>query len=116
MTYAHADAREQARLAAENPGKLRVLRELAERHAGDRLLVLGTYLESLHVQKRFWHQLRRRRRRWHKRNMFPNLFEFLNNFGPLRCYNFESTFCDDSERVRVCYFERESVYFLLPVC
>jgi DNA excision repair protein ERCC-3 len=48
MAYAHADAREQARLAAENPGKLRVLRELAERHAGDRLLVLGTYLESLH--------------------------------------------------------------------
>ena len=75
-----------------------------------------TYIETLHVQKRFWHQLRRRRRRWHKRNMFPNLFEFLNNFGPLRCYNFESTFCDDSERVRVFYFERESVYFLLPVC
>ena len=74
-----------------------------------------TYIETLHVQKRFWHQLRRRRR-WHKRNMFPNLFEFLNNFGPLRCYNFESTFCDDSERVRVFYFERESVYFLLPVC
>jgi DNA excision repair protein ERCC-3 len=46
-SYANADAREQPRLAAENPLKLRALQELAERHAGDRLLVLGTYLDSL---------------------------------------------------------------------
>lgn len=46
-SYANADAREQPRLAAENPLKLRALQELAERHIGDRLLVLGTYLDSL---------------------------------------------------------------------
>ena len=45
--YANADAQEQPRLAAENPLKLRALQELAERHSGDRLLVLGTYLDSL---------------------------------------------------------------------
>jgi DNA excision repair protein ERCC-3 len=34
-------------VAAENPLKLTALVELAERHAGDRVLVLGTYLEPL---------------------------------------------------------------------
>jgi DNA excision repair protein ERCC-3 len=45
--YAAAETREQPRIAAENPLKLRALQDLAERHGGDRLLVLGTYLESL---------------------------------------------------------------------
>lgn len=47
LAYAHATQREQPRIAAENPVKLGLLRELLERHAGDRVLVLGTYLESL---------------------------------------------------------------------
>jgi len=46
-TYAHATVLEQARIAGENPAKLRALRDLAHRHAGDRVLVLGTYLDGL---------------------------------------------------------------------
>src|SRR5205085_1576494 len=46
-SYGAAPLREQPRIAADNPAKLRALAALAERHAGDRLLVLGTYLESL---------------------------------------------------------------------
>lgn len=49
LPYAHAETREQPRIAGENPLKLVLLRELAERHAGDRLLVLGSYLEPLHA-------------------------------------------------------------------
>lgn len=45
--YASAPLREQPRVAAENPEKLRALAEIAERHEGDRVLVLGTYLDSL---------------------------------------------------------------------
>jgi DNA excision repair protein ERCC-3 len=47
LPYASADAREQPRIAGENPLKLSALRELAARHAGDRVLVLGSYLEPL---------------------------------------------------------------------
>lgn len=47
LPYAHAEAREQPRIAGENPLKLSVLRRLAERHAGDRVLVLGSYLAPL---------------------------------------------------------------------
>jgi DNA excision repair protein ERCC-3 len=50
--YVTAEAREQPRIAAENPAKLRVLREIAERHEGDRTLVVGTYLESLKAAAR----------------------------------------------------------------
>ncbi len=45
--YASAPLREQPRVAAENPEKLRALAEIAQRHEGDRVLVLGTYLDSL---------------------------------------------------------------------
>jgi DNA excision repair protein ERCC-3 len=45
--YAQEDSHAQARLAGENPTKLDALRTIAERHAGDRLLVLGTYLDGL---------------------------------------------------------------------
>lgn len=45
--YAHAEPREQPRIAGENPLKLSVLTELAARHEGDRVLVLGSYLEPL---------------------------------------------------------------------
>lgn len=45
--YATAETREQPRIAAENPAKLKVAEELVGRHVGDRVLVVGTYLHSL---------------------------------------------------------------------
>ncbi|MDH5670697.1 MAG: DEAD/DEAH box helicase [Myxococcales bacterium] len=45
--YAVAPLREQPRVAAENPLKLRALRDLVERHPGERVLVIGSYLEPL---------------------------------------------------------------------
>jgi len=45
--YAVAEPAERFRLAAENPAKLEMLRELAARHAGDRLLVIGHYLNQV---------------------------------------------------------------------
>jgi DNA excision repair protein ERCC-3 len=45
--YATAPLREQPRIAASNPEKRRALADLCRRHQGDRILVLGTYLESL---------------------------------------------------------------------
>jgi DNA excision repair protein ERCC-3 len=47
LRYATADAREQARIAGENESKLAVLAELVERHSGDRLLIMGSYLDPL---------------------------------------------------------------------
>jgi DNA excision repair protein ERCC-3 len=47
LEYANATPREQPRIAGENPAKLPVLGARAERHAGDRVLVLGTYLDPL---------------------------------------------------------------------
>ncbi|MDQ3035989.1 MAG: DEAD/DEAH box helicase [Myxococcota bacterium] len=47
LPYAHAGLREQPRIAGENPLKVSVLKRLAERHAGDRLLVIGSYLAPL---------------------------------------------------------------------
>jgi DNA excision repair protein ERCC-3 len=45
--YALAEPRAQPRIAAANPAKLAAMRALVERHAGERILVMGTYLESL---------------------------------------------------------------------
>lgn len=45
--YALAEPRVQPRIAAANPTKLAAMRALVERHAGERILVMGTYLESL---------------------------------------------------------------------
>jgi len=50
--YAAATAREQPRVAAENPTKLRALQEIVERHEGDRVLVIGTHLDSLRAGAR----------------------------------------------------------------
>ncbi|MEQ8764733.1 MAG: helicase-associated domain-containing protein [Planctomycetota bacterium] len=47
LRYAGADARSQFRIAAENPEKLRVIRQLLEKHAGDSVLVIGQYLRQL---------------------------------------------------------------------
>jgi DNA excision repair protein ERCC-3 len=47
MAYAVADKRSQFRLASENPRKLELVRDLIHRHAGDRILILGTYITQL---------------------------------------------------------------------
>ena len=47
VAYATAELREQPRIAGENPSKLRALADLAERHNGDHVLVLGSYLDPL---------------------------------------------------------------------
>jgi DNA excision repair protein ERCC-3 len=45
--YALAEAREQPRIAALGPAKLAAMERLVERHSGERVLVMGTYLEPL---------------------------------------------------------------------
>ncbi len=45
--YAVAEPRAQPVIAAANPAKLQALKALVERHAGERILVMGTYLSSL---------------------------------------------------------------------
>jgi DNA excision repair protein ERCC-3 len=47
MAYAVAEEREKYRMAAENEVKMRVARELAERHADDQVLIIGQYLDQL---------------------------------------------------------------------
>lgn len=46
-TYAQATPREQPRVAADNPLKLRALQELLARHTDDRVLIIGSYLDAL---------------------------------------------------------------------
>jgi len=45
--YASAEEPEQIRLAAENPAKLGVIRELLTHHAQDHVLIIGQYLSQL---------------------------------------------------------------------
>ncbi|HEY0254102.1 MAG TPA: DNA repair helicase XPB, partial [Kofleriaceae bacterium] len=45
--YAVAEPRAQPPIAAANPAKLTAMRALVERHAGERILVMGTYLAPL---------------------------------------------------------------------
>ena len=45
--YVAASARERHRIAAENPAKLDALVRLLRRHAGDRVLIIGQYLDQL---------------------------------------------------------------------
>ena len=47
MEYAGADDRERYRLSSTNPAKLDVLDRLLDKHAGQRILVLGMYLDQL---------------------------------------------------------------------
>src|SRR5512146_2297582 len=47
MSYAVAEEREKYRMAAENPTKVTVTRELLERHADDQILIIGQYLDQL---------------------------------------------------------------------
>lgn len=45
--YAAAASRAQFRKASENPAKIEIVRELCERHRGERVLVIGQYLDQL---------------------------------------------------------------------
>ncbi len=47
MEYARAAERSKARIAAENPDKLELVRKLLDLHAGDPALVIGTYVDQL---------------------------------------------------------------------
>ena len=47
LEYAGLDDRERYRLASTTPAKLPVVKQLLARHAGERLLVLGMYLDQL---------------------------------------------------------------------
>jgi len=47
MEYAGADDRERYRMSSTNPAKLDVLDSLLEKHDGQRVLVLGMYLDQL---------------------------------------------------------------------
>ena len=47
MEYNTADLRKKYRIAATNPGKLRIVRELIAKHKDDRVLVIGQYLDQL---------------------------------------------------------------------
>jgi DNA excision repair protein ERCC-3 len=47
MSYAMADLRKKMAIAACNPEKFKVVRELMEKHKHDRVLIIGQYLEQL---------------------------------------------------------------------
>ncbi len=47
VRYSGSDRREGFRLASENPWKLRALKRVLARHAGDRVLVIGQYLDQI---------------------------------------------------------------------
>ncbi|MCL4395788.1 MAG: DEAD/DEAH box helicase [Chloroflexi bacterium] len=48
MAYAIAPEVEKYRVAAENPAKLEIVRQLIRKHADDTVLVIGVYLTQLH--------------------------------------------------------------------
>jgi DNA excision repair protein ERCC-3 len=52
VRYATSDDREKFRVASVNVKKFPVLEELIEKHAGDRILVLGMYVEQLELLAR----------------------------------------------------------------
>jgi len=52
--YAAAGPRARVRIAAENPAKLRVVRELIARHGGRRVLIIGQYLRQLKKMAAAW--------------------------------------------------------------
>jgi len=49
MTYAVASKRSRFRIAAENPLKINVVRRLLNKHKGDSILIIGTYIEQLSI-------------------------------------------------------------------
>ncbi len=55
MSYALAGNRDKFRIASESPAKHTILRDLLVRHAGDRVLIIGQYLDQLDVIARDTH-------------------------------------------------------------
>ena len=53
MTYAVADLRRKTVLSSTNPEKLAVVKELIHRHPGDRILIIGQYLDQLETLRAF---------------------------------------------------------------
>ena len=52
--YIAAAARAKFRIASENPAKMAVLDDLLERHAGDRILIIGQYIDQINrIAKHF---------------------------------------------------------------
>jgi DNA excision repair protein ERCC-3 len=47
MPYAISDDREKARIAAENPSKLHLLKQILDKHPDDQILIIGQYLDQL---------------------------------------------------------------------
>jgi DNA excision repair protein ERCC-3 len=47
MLYAIADTRAKIAIAANNPAKLSILKELLDKHQEDSVLIIGTYLQQL---------------------------------------------------------------------
>lgn len=47
LDYAAAENRSKFRIASENPNKMKVLEDLLEKHADDRVLIIGQYLEQV---------------------------------------------------------------------
>jgi DNA excision repair protein ERCC-3 len=47
MTYALAEHRNKFRISAENPDKLKIVRQLLDKHRDDTVLIMGTYLDQL---------------------------------------------------------------------
>lgn len=52
MQYALADKREKISIAANNPNKIPVLKELLDKHDQDSVLIIGTYLRQLRIVAR----------------------------------------------------------------
>jgi DNA excision repair protein ERCC-3 len=49
LEYAVAEEREKYRIAAENPIKLELVRQLVARHQSDQILVIGQYIDQLKI-------------------------------------------------------------------
>jgi len=47
MPYAVADSRQKFRIASENPDKINTIIRLVEQHRGDRILIIGMYVEQI---------------------------------------------------------------------
>ncbi len=54
VQYELAEKRQQGRIAAENPFKMGVVGELLERHADDKVLIIGMYLDQLETAARLF--------------------------------------------------------------
>lgn len=49
LEYAVADVKSKFRIASENPLKIEVIKKLIEKHKDDNILIIGQYLDQLHI-------------------------------------------------------------------